>query len=85
MGIQEGNKSQVGIVAGAPSDALIAQIIGHKTEAALIGAAVGGLIYYVVGDEMDKYDRQEFNHVYKRVCQATLQLGSILISATNIR
>lgn len=63
---QQGNRAQVGAVGGAAGGALIGQIIGHNTEATLIGAAVGTMLGYIVGNEMDKYDRQELNHVYER-------------------
>ena len=60
------NKAQKGAVGGAAGGALIGQIIGHNTEATLIGAAVGTMLGYIVGNEMDKYDREQLNHVYDR-------------------
>lgn len=60
------NKDQVGGLGGAGTGAIVGQAIGHNTEATLIGAAVGGMLGYIVGNEMDKYDRQELNHVYER-------------------
>ena len=60
------NKGQQGAVGGAATGALVGQAIGHNTEATLIGMAVGTMIGYIVGNEMDKYDRQELNHVYER-------------------
>ncbi len=60
------NKGQSGAVIGAASGALVGQAIGRNTEATLIGVAVGTLLGYIVGNEMDKYDRQELNHVYER-------------------
>ncbi|WP_028583519.1 glycine zipper domain-containing protein [Desulfogranum mediterraneum] len=60
------NKAQTGAAGGAAGGALIGQIIGHNTEATLIGAAVGTMLGYIVGNEMDKYDRQQLNHVYER-------------------
>lgn len=60
------NKGQQGAVGGAAGGALIGQMIGHNTEATLIGMAVGTMLGYIVGNEMDKYDRQELNHVYER-------------------
>ena len=59
-------KGQQGAVGGGAAGALIGQAIGHNTEATLIGAAVGTMLGYIVGNEMDKYDRQELNHVYER-------------------
>ncbi len=56
------NKAQTGAVGGAGAGALI----GHNTEATLIGMAVGTMLGYIVGNEMDKYDREELNHVYER-------------------
>ena len=60
------NKAQTGALGGAAGGALIGQAIGHNTEATLIGAAVGTMLGYIVGNEMDKYDRQQLNHVYER-------------------
>lgn len=58
-------KGQQGAVGGAVGGALIGQAIGRSTEATLIGAAVGTMLGYIVGNEMDKYDRQQLNHVYE--------------------
>jgi surface antigen len=59
-------KGSQGAIGGAAGGALIGQAIGHNTEATLIGLAVGTMIGYIVGNEMDKYDRQQLNHVYER-------------------
>lgn len=60
------NKGQQGALGGAAGGALIGQMIGHNTEATLIGMAVGTMLGYIVGNEMDKYDREQLNHVYAR-------------------
>ncbi len=60
-------KGQSGAGAGAIGGALLGQAIGHNTEATLIGAAVGGALGYMIGNEMDKYDREQLNHAYERV------------------
>ncbi len=60
------NKAQMGAGGGAAGGALIGQAIGHNTEATLIGAAIGTMLGYMVGNEMDKYDREQLNHVYER-------------------
>lgn len=60
------NKAQTGAVGGAAAGAIIGQAIGHNTGGTLIGAAVGTMLGYIVGNEMDKYDRQQLNHVYER-------------------
>lgn len=59
-------KGQQGAMGGGAGGALIGQMIGHNTEATLIGAAVGTMLGYIVGNEMDKYDRKQLNHVYER-------------------
>lgn len=59
-------KGQTGAGVGAIGGALAGQAIGHSTEATLIGAAVGTMLGYMVGNEMDKYDREQLNHVYER-------------------
>ncbi len=60
------NKGQQGAVGGAAGGAMIGQAIGRNTEATLIGAAVGTMLGYIVGNEMDKYDRQQLNYAYER-------------------
>lgn len=59
-------KAQTGAVGGAAGGALIGQAIGHNTGATLIGAAVGAGLGYIIGNEMDKYDRSQLNNVYER-------------------
>ena len=65
------SKGSQGAIGGGAAGALIGQAIGHNTEATLIGAAVGGLLGYIVGNEMDKYDHQQLNHVYERGVSGT--------------
>lgn len=48
-----GNTSHTAAV-GAMGGALMGQAIGRDTEATIIGAALGGAIGYIVGNEMDK-------------------------------
>lgn len=62
----EMNKGQTGAVGGAAGGALIGQAIGRNTEATLIGAAVGTMLGYIIGNEMDKYDRQQLNNAYEQ-------------------
>lgn len=57
---------QTGALGGAAGGALIGQAIGHSTGATLIGAAVGAGLGYIIGNEMDKYDRSRLNNVYER-------------------
>lgn len=64
-------KGSQGAIGGAAGGALIGQAIGHNTEATLIGMAVGTMLGYIVGNEMDKYDRQQLNHVYARGVSGT--------------
>ena len=60
------NKAQTGAAGGAAAGAIIGQAIGHNTGGTLIGAAVGTMLGYIVGNEMDKYDRQQLDHMYER-------------------
>ena len=60
------NRAQTGAAGGAAAGALIGQAIGHNTGGTLIGAAVGTMRGYIVGSEMDKYDRQQLDHMYER-------------------
>ena len=59
------NNAQYGAVGGAAGGALVGQAIGKSTEATLIGAGVGLMLGYIVGNEMDKWDRQNLNNVYE--------------------
>ncbi len=59
------SQGQNGAVMGAAGGAIIGQAIGRNTEATLIGAAVGTMLGYIMGNEMDKYDRQELNQAYE--------------------
>lgn len=65
------SKGTQGAIGGAAAGALIGQAIGHNTGGTLIGAAVGTMLGYIVGNEMDKYDRQQLNHVYERGVSGT--------------
>jgi len=58
-------KGQTGALGGAAGGALIGQAIGHSTGATLIGAAVGAGLGYIIGNEMDKYDRDRLSNVYE--------------------
>ena len=60
------DSAQTGAAGGAAAGALIGQAIGHNTGGTLIGAAVGTMLGYIVGSEMDKYDRQQLDHMYER-------------------
>lgn len=59
-------RSQTGAAGGAAAGALVDQKIGHNTEATLVGAAAGTMLGSIVGNEMDKYDREQLNHSYER-------------------
>jgi surface antigen len=59
------SKGVQGAGIGAAGGAVIGQAIGRNTEATLIGAAVGTLLGYIVGNEMDKFDRQQLNQTYE--------------------
>lgn len=62
---QQLTKGQGGAMVGAAGGALVGQAIGQSTEATLIGAAIGTMLGYIVGNEMDKFDRQQLNSVYE--------------------
>jgi surface antigen len=59
------NKGQTGAAGGAALGALGGQAIGNNTESTLLGAAIGGVLGYIIGNEMDKYDRQMLNRAYE--------------------
>jgi phage tail tape-measure protein len=48
-----------GAMGGGATGALIGQIIGHSTEATLIGAAAGTVLGYIGGNEWDKYQMRQ--------------------------
>ncbi|MBT8359844.1 MAG: glycine zipper 2TM domain-containing protein [Desulfobacterales bacterium] len=62
-GMSKGTKGAAG---GAAGGAIVGQIIGRSTEATLIGAAVGTMLGYIVGNEMDKQDKQQLNSAFER-------------------
>ncbi|MBN2140349.1 MAG: glycine zipper domain-containing protein [Desulfovibrionaceae bacterium] len=54
------NKAQTGAGTGALAGATLGALtFGNKVEGAAIGAGVGLLLGYIIGNEMDKYDRQQ--------------------------
>ena len=62
-----GSKAQQGSVAGGLTGALIGSHLGpdddqHRMENALIGAGIGALFGYAVGNELDKYDRAQIGN-----------------------
>ena len=59
------SKGTQGAGMGAAGGAIIGQAIGRNTEATLIGAAVGTMLGYIVGNEMDKFDKRELNQAYE--------------------
>ena len=63
--IPAGEKGMWGGAAGAGAGAIIGQAIGRDTKATLLGAAIGGLLGYVTGTEMDKRDLRCLNNVYE--------------------
>jgi surface antigen len=59
-----GNKAQQGSVVGGLTGALVGSHLGpeddhHRLENALIGAGIGALLGYAVGNELDKYDQAQ--------------------------
>jgi outer membrane lipoprotein SlyB len=54
---------------GAGLGAILGQAIGRDTKSTLIGAALGGTLGYIVGNEMDKYDREQLRNVFEVVGQ----------------
>ena len=60
------SKGQQGAAGGAVVGALIGQAIGQNTASTLIGAGVGTMLGYIVGNEMDKFDRQQLGRIYER-------------------
>jgi hypothetical protein len=48
-----------GFILGAGGGAALGQAIGRNTEATLIGTAVGGMLGYIVGNELDKQGGQQ--------------------------
>lgn len=49
-----GDVAANGLFYGAGSGALIGQAIGRNTDATLLGAAIGGVLGYIVGNEQEK-------------------------------
>ena len=58
-------RAQSGAAIGGAVGAITGQAIGHNTGGTLIGAAVGSGLGYMIGNEMDKYDRQQLNSTFE--------------------
>ena len=57
------NKAQQGAAAGATTGALIGALTaGNKVQGAAIGAGAGLLLGYIIGNEMDKMDREQISN-----------------------
>lgn len=54
-----------GVGLGSVAGALIGQAIGRNHQSTLVGAALGTMFGYIVGNEMDKYDRQQLSYTYE--------------------
>ena len=64
------NKAELGSTIGGLSGAAIGGQLGdrkHRARNAIIGAFAGTVIGYIIGNEMDKYDREELNHTFETV------------------
>jgi surface antigen len=59
------SRGQMGGVGGAAAGAIAGQAIGRDTQSTLLGAAIGGMLGYVIGNEMDKYDQAQLSRVYE--------------------
>ncbi len=57
------NKAQQGAVGGATAGALIGALTaGNKVQGAAIGAGAGLLLGYIIGNELDKMDRENISN-----------------------
>lgn len=64
-----GNKAQGGAGLGALGGGLIGSLAGpskNRGQNALIGAAIGSVAGYAIGNEMDKNDQLQVNQAYER-------------------
>ncbi len=62
------NKAELGSTIGGLSGAAIGGQLGdrkHRGRNAILGAFAGTLIGYIVGNEMDKYDKQRLNQTFE--------------------
>jgi surface antigen len=64
--VRPGYNGQAGAATGAAGGALLGQAISHNTEGTLIGMAIGAILGYMIGNEMDKYDKEQLSNVYER-------------------
>lgn len=61
------SRREGGAVIGGAAGAGIGQLIGVSAEATLIGLLIGTVLGAIVGNEMDKLDRQNVNYAYEHV------------------
>jgi surface antigen len=59
------SKGAQGAGMGAIGGAILGQAIGGTHQGTLIGAAIGGTLGYIIGNEMDKQDRERLNNAYE--------------------
>ncbi|MCI5144485.1 MAG: glycine zipper 2TM domain-containing protein [Candidatus Electrothrix sp. AR3] len=59
------SRGGIGAAGGAGAGAIAGQAIGHDTQSTLLGAAIGGVLGYIVGNEMDKFDQQQLSQAYE--------------------
>lgn len=77
--------AQTGSAIGALAGASIGQLAGGDTESTLIGAAVGGGVGYMLGNEADKkqaqaqrdYLRQEMNYVTVNITNSNSSISQV--------
>jgi surface antigen len=64
------NRAELGSTIGGLGGAAVGGQIGdkkHRGRNAIIGAFAGAVIGYIVGNEMDKYDKQKLNETFETV------------------
>ncbi|MCK5516088.1 MAG: glycine zipper family protein, partial [Desulfobulbaceae bacterium] len=52
-----------GLIIGGGSGALVGQAIGRNTESTVIGATVGGILGYIIGNETRHSHHINYDHV----------------------
>lgn len=62
-----GDSAQNGLIGGAAGGAILGQAIGRDTKGTLIGTAIGGVLGYMIGSDMDR--QREGYYPRQRVVQ----------------
>ena len=75
--------AQTGTAVGALGGALVGQAIGHDTKSTVIGAGVGGVGGYLIGNQSDKKKEKKAEEAAAAAQKAQEEANTISVNITN--